>query len=279
MPPSGSFEAHKLWQSAAYIRVEVSLHRRLNDKDNVVFRFKRRDDGPVGSLVRDGLFVDFGDDGALAEADLICEGAGPNAGDDDTALSSGLCCNGRRDGRDSDAKEALSGVGLLRCGGRIVAVAARYVGEGFGAVDDGNVGSALFAVTEIAKFDGGTNFTRGDVCDEIVAILDGAAVDGDDDIPGLETGFCGSAIGGDCADDDSVGEAVHAVDGGVEVGLVADADGATDDLVLRPDEHVVDRGDGVRRHGETDTLRAHGLGVDGGVHADDLTGHIDERAA
>ena len=49
--------------------------------------------------------------------------------------------------------------------------------------------------------------------------------------------------------------------------------------MFRADEHVVDPGDGVGRHRETDALRAHGLGVDGGVHADDLTCHIDERTA
>ncbi len=49
--------------------------------------------------------------------------------------------------------------------------------------------------------------------------------------------------------------------------------------MLRPDEHVVDVGDDVGRHGEADALRAHGLGVDGGVHADDLAGHVDERTA
>ena len=49
--------------------------------------------------------------------------------------------------------------------------------------------------------------------------------------------------------------------------------------MLRADEHVVDVDDGVGRHGEADALRAHGLGVDGGVHADDLAGHVDERAA
>ena len=32
-------------------------------------------------------------------------------------------------------------------------------------------------------------------------------------------------------------------------------------------------------HGEADALGAGGLGVDGGVHADDLAGHIDQRPA
>ncbi len=43
------------------------------------------------------------------------------------------------------------------------------------------------------------------------------------------------------------------------------------------DEHVVYVRDDVGGHGEADTLRTHGLGVDGSVHADDLAGHIDER--
>ncbi len=114
-------------------------------------------------------------------------------------------------------------------------------------------------------------------CDEIVAVLDVAAVDGDDDVAGLEACLGCAAVGSDGGDHDSVGEAVHATDRGVESGLEADADGAADDLVLGPDEHVVDAGDGVGRHGEADTLRAHGLGVDGGVHADDVAGHVDER--
>ncbi len=49
--------------------------------------------------------------------------------------------------------------------------------------------------------------------------------------------------------------------------------------MLGPDEVVVDADDGIGRHGEADALRAHGLGIDGGVHADDLASHVDERAA
>ena len=49
-------------------------------------------------------------------------------------------------------------------------------------------------------------------------------------------------------------------------------------LVFRANEHVVDVCDDVGRHGKADTLGAHGLGVDGGVHADNLTSHVDQRA-
>ena len=45
------------------------------------------------------------------------------------------------------------------------------------------------------------------------------------------------------------------------------------------DQVVVDVDDGVRRHGEADALVAGGLGVDGGVHADDFAIHVQQRAA
>ncbi len=99
--------------------------------------------------------------------------------------------------------------------------------------------------------------------------------------PGWRPALAAGAAGGNAADlDAAVGEAVHR-GSTAEVGapLKRDADGAADDFVLGTDEHVVDGGDGVGGHGEADALRARGLGVDGGVHADDLAGHIDQRAA
>jgi len=49
--------------------------------------------------------------------------------------------------------------------------------------------------------------------------------------------------------------------------------------MFRTDQHVVHICDDVCGHGKSNTLRTHGLGVDGGVHADDLTSHIDQRTA
>ncbi len=86
-------------------------------------------------------------------------------------------------------------------------------------------------------------------------------------------------IRSDGAYDHAVGEAVDAANRGGLHGLELNADGAANDLMFGPDEHVVDIGDDVGRHGEADALRAHGLGIDSGVHADDLAGHVDERAA
>ena len=61
--------------------------------------------------------------------------------------------------------------------------------------------------------------------------------------------------------------------------LELDTDGAADDAVIGADEVVVDLGENVGGHGEADALRAHGLGVDGGVHADHLAGEVDQGAA
>ena len=57
------------------------------------------------------------------------------------------------------------------------------------------------------------------------------------------------------------------------------ADGATRDLMVGADEHVIHAGDGVGGHGKADTLGAGGLSVDCGVHADDFAGHIDQWTA
>jgi hypothetical protein len=45
------------------------------------------------------------------------------------------------------------------------------------------------------------------------------------------------------------------------------------------DEIVVDRDDGVRRHGKADALVAGRLRVDRGVDTDDLPVHVDQRTA
>ena len=58
-----------------------------------------------------------------------------------------------------------------------------------------------------------------------------------------------------------------------------DADGAAGDLVAGSDQVVVDLDDGVGGHGEAHALIAARLGEDGGVDADDLAVHVQQRAA
>ena len=267
-----------LRKRTADVGVVTLLRGRLDDKDDVVLRFEGGDDRSVAGLVGYGLFVDGRDDGAFAEADFVGEGAGTDVGDDDAALDASLRGDLRRDGGDGDAELALSGVRLLR-GCVVVLLIAGDVGVGFGAVADDDVGGLLFAVAEEAEFDRGAYVAGRDVGNEIVAVLDVASVDGDDDVAGLDAGLGRAAAGSDDADDNAAGEAVDTAYRGGLSGLELDADGAANHLMFRPDEHVVDRGDDVGGHGETDALGAHGLGVDGGVHADDFACHVDQRTA
>ena len=97
-------------------------------------------------------------------------------------------------------------------------------------------------------------WARGDVGHHVVAVLDGAAVDGDDDVVRLQAGLGSAAARYDRRDHDTGREAIHATDSGGLTGLELDADGAAGDLVVWPDEHVVDVDESVRRHGEADAL-------------------------
>src|SRR5215469_11751993 len=73
-----------LRQGSADVGVSRVLRERgMHDEDHIILGLKAGDDGPVRGLVVDRLLVDLGDDGSLAEVDLVGEGAGTDAGDDD----------------------------------------------------------------------------------------------------------------------------------------------------------------------------------------------------
>ena len=65
----------------------------------------------------------------------------------------------------------------------------------------------------IAQADRGAGTAAGDFIDQVVAILDGAAVDGGDDVAGLESGLVRRAAGFDLLHEHAVLEAIDAVDG------------------------------------------------------------------
>ena len=156
---------------------------------------------------------------------------------------------------------------------------AGHFGEDLVAVADSDGGVALFAVAHVAETNAGSGAAAGDVVDEVVAILDGSAIDGDDDVAGLDAGLVCRATGLDLLDQYAVLESVDAVDGAGEAGAERDADRAARHLVAGADEVVVDRDDGIRGHGESDALVAGGLRIDGGVDADDFAVHVEQRAA
>ena len=197
IPAPKSVAAAGLWEGSAYEGTSaVGGARVADDEDGVSAGLEAVDDGAVGGLVGDGVLVDLGDDGPFGEADLIGEGAGGDVGDDDAALDAELGGDAGGYGSDLDAELVLSGVGLLGAVSVVIAVVGGDVGGELGAVPDGDVGRLLLAVAEITELDGGSDVAGGDVVDEVVAILDGASVDGDDDVLGLETGLGGAATFG-----------------------------------------------------------------------------------
>ena len=146
-------------------------------------------------------------------------------------------------------------------------------------VADGDRGLHGLAVALVAETNGGAGPAGGDFVDQIVAVFDGAAVDGGDDVASLEAGLVCRAAADDLLHEHAVLEAVDAVDGAGKALVEADSDGPAGDLVAGADEVVIDLDDGVGRHGEADALVAGRLGVDGGVDADDFAVHVEQRAA
>ena len=139
--------------------------------------------------------------------------------------------------------------------------------------------SLRFAVAHEAETNARSGAAAGDVVDQVVAILDGAAVDGGDDVAGLDAALVGGPAGLHLLDEHAVLESVDAIDGAGEAGAERDADRPARDFVAGADEVVVDGDDGVGRHGEPDALVAGGLRVDGGVDADDFAVHVEQRSA
>src|SRR5271165_3559428 len=80
-------------------------------------------------------------------------------------------------------------------------------------------------------------------------------------------------------DGDAAGDAVNAGHGRVGNGVELNPDGAARNFVVGRDQLVVHLRYGVGGHGKANALIAARAGVDGGVDADHLAIHVDQRAA
>ena len=178
-----------LRQGSAEVGV-AALSGDADDEHHVIAGLQRGHDAAVAALVGDRAAVDRGDDQALAEVDVLGEGAGTYIGDDDAARDAHLLGGRWRQRGDGDAELALARIGLLR---RVVVVS---IGGGerreLAAVADGDRGGLLLAVAQVAELDDAADLAGGDVFDQVVAVLDRAAVDGDDDVAGLEASLGGA---------------------------------------------------------------------------------------
>src|SRR5580658_5243902 len=250
---------------------------RIDDfKDDIVAGFELADDGIELILVRGGLAIDAGYYEARLETLQVCEGAGAHranhhAGSVNLARHGG----GHVVHHNAELGFACAAGGFgIRFRLRVV-----HVGKDLVAVADAHGGVVRFAVAQEAEANRRTGLAAGDLIHQILAVLDGAAVDGGDDVAWLQSALVGRAAGLHLLNEYAALEAVDAVDRAGKPFAELDADGAACDLVAGADEIVVDVNDGVRRHGETDALVAGRLRVDGRVHADHFAVHVQQRAA
>ena len=84
------------------------------------------------------------------------------------------------------------------------------------AVANGDGSVARLAIAQETEANAGAGAAAGDVVDEVVAILDGAAIDGGDDVAGLDAALVRWPARLDLLYQHAVLEAVDAVDGAGE---------------------------------------------------------------
>ncbi len=86
------------------------------------------------------------------------------------------------------------------------------LGKDLVAIADGDGCIALLAVAQVAETNARTGPAAGDFIDQVVAVLDGAAIDGGDDVACLEAGLVGRSAGLHLLHQDAVLESVDAID-------------------------------------------------------------------
>src|SRR5580698_1213724 len=266
-----------LFQCAAQVVDSILRMARVDDFENHVIACLELADYGVELLFGSGgLFVDAGDDQAGLESLQIAERTGTHGLDDHTG---GVDFGQGRVGLLADHEAELGFAGIALIVGALVGLLILCLGEDLIQVADGDGCVHRLAIAHITEPDGGARPAAGDLVDQVVAVLHGAAIDGGDDVAGLESGLVGRAAMHNLLDQHACLEAVNAIDGPGEPLVEANADGSAGDLVAGADEVVVDLDDGVGRHGEADALVAVGLRVDGGVDAYDFAVHVQERSA
>src|SRR5258706_3044462 len=187
----------------------------------------------------DRLAVDFRDDVAAAEAEVIGKARGIDIGDQHTALALHADARGalRREAVDTQAELGRRGFTI-----RIAVQEASLRREDMRAVFDDRGGFLLRAVADIAELDFVANRRLRDRVHQVVAIFHRSAVHAGNDVAALESGLFRRAAGFDVHDDHAVWRAQFLEGDGIgaNVFLEAHADGAAryaplrNNLVLRP---------------------------------------------
>lgn len=199
-----------------------------------------------------------------------------DGGDDDATIAVHAFWDGEVAGLDADGFEDGLWVFWGICGGG-------GGGAGGVALDDGGGEGENLSFSPDGEGDGLADFGALEKGEKLVGVFDFLAVEGLDDVCGLESGGLGGGIWGDAADGGTfaVWVAEFGAGGEVEVGDHADAEEAADGAAALEDlkERFFDI---VGGDGEADALEAGVLFVwreDGDVDADDFSAEVDEGAA
>src|SRR6201992_3752834 len=109
-------------------------------------------------------------------------------------------------------------------------------------------------------------------------ILNRLTLNSGDDAPGLQPSLVGWALRRHLVHQNSALEAVNTLDRRIQAGLELDPDRTPDDLMLGPNQIVVDPNDSIGRHGKANALITCGLRQNRSIDPNDLVGHVDQRS-
>src|ERR1700760_27582 len=201
-----------LGQCAAPVEIATPRLARIDDADDHVFpALQCVDRSGVVALVVDRRLVDFVDDGSLREADLIRERTRLDRLNQhalDAPRSELLRQVHRRDAE-------LVRSGLFFTGSVLVRsiVLTRERTDSLGAVLDGHLRAFLLTIAQVADLGSGSGTPRGDDVHQVIAILDGFAIDRGDDVTHLDAGLFRRTALGDTRDQHAGFKTVDASDG------------------------------------------------------------------
>src|SRR6185312_11647563 len=137
----------------------------------------------------------------------------------------------------------------------------------------------VLPIAYVAKLDGRTRLFGRDDAHQLITVLDRLAVDRRNNIPGLQAGFVRRESWCHAADHHAILEPVDLGHRRRQIWLELNADAATNYLVFRSNQIVVDADNGIGRHGEPDACVRSGFGIDGRIHTDNFPGHVQQWAS
>src|SRR5208283_799024 len=228
-------------------------------------------------FIVDGLLVDFEDHVTAVESRVLAKAVRLDLLNDYTLAAREFVTLGhvRGDAPHRDAELALLRLGFLTA----LFLVAEPAGKKFGAVGNDHIRRHVLAIADVAQLGIASRLQSGNLSHQLVATLHLFAVHRNDGVACLQAGLVGGPVGSDVGNGYAAAHAVNARYGRVRHGVELNSDGTARDFVLRANQLVVHRHNGVGRHGKADALVATSTGVDRRVNADHFAIHVYQRSA